>query len=581
MRVTGGRARLHLAAWVREVAAGTGARVLNLTGPLGVGKSRLLDPYAPDPAVTVIDGVDTRDGAAAALRALDAGGGFLIGSRTPLRARDGWADRAMTTLELVPWSGAQIRALAAASGATGRAELDTVERLSGGVPLLADAVCRALRSGVAPTVTGALAEAAAGVLLDRLRSEARRPVTGVVPVVATLDGADDDLLRALVHPAPSTFDRLAGLSIVRPDVHGLTVAEPYRSVFDLAYRWRHPAVRSDLAARGAAIRAGQLTSTADPSLRARLADQTLYLSAHPRVRPDLYFDAVPALRVRRAGPDDADTMVELVRHWATEEGLDRQRAERMLATLLSGTDHGFHVAVDPDDRPHGMINITKLDGAAPALEPLLQQYSDAVLGDDAPGMLTGMLAAAPRHPLSRPMLVRHLLQVAVASGRLVVSTGWMPYQQMSARFGLRRLGDTREDIYRCGRHSAVYTRTFTATTLPAWVRRMQGPRAGEPDARLVALTRDALAGLRSPRRATPDGGPPPAVLRATIDALAESGDPIDAEAGRVLGLYYAHRAGGHDVVAHRMHMTRSTYFRRLEYGIRRVAEALAETYPPE
>lgn len=43
----------------------------------------------------------------------------------------------------------------------------------------------------------------------------------------------------------------------------------------------------------------------------------------------------------------------------------------------------------------------------------------------------------------------------------------------------------------------------------------------------------------------------------------------------MLHTYYVRRAGGHDVVAHRLHLSRATYFRRLEHGLRRVAELIA------
>jgi hypothetical protein len=257
--------------------------------------------------------------------------------------------RPMTTLELTPWPAARIRALAGDRGATGAGALDAVVGLSGGIPMLADAVCRALRAGVAPSLTGALADAAATVLLHRLRGEAGRPMAGPLSVVATLDGADDDLLHALVTVPADAFDRLAALSVVVPDVHGLTVAEPYRTVLDLAYQWRHPDARREIATRGASIRLGQIAASHVP-LRARLADQVLYLSAGKAARGDLFPELRGDLRVRRAEARDADDMGRLVRLWAGHEGLDTRRADRMLQLWLSGPEHGFHVAVDPTGR---------------------------------------------------------------------------------------------------------------------------------------------------------------------------------------------------------------------------------------
>ena len=106
--------------------------------------------------------------------------------------------------------------------------------------------------------------------------------------------------------------------------------------------------------------------------------------------------------------------------------------------------------------------------------------------------------------------------------------------------------------------------------------------AGHDDP-LVHAVRAALARLRDPRRLTdgallgvPGLGSPPAVaafVRAEIAALTASPSPIDREAGQILRLYYLGRSSGHDVTAHRLHLSRATYFRRLDYGIRHLAEA--------
>ncbi|HET9874368.1 MAG TPA: hypothetical protein VFQ37_01200 [Mycobacterium sp.] len=575
MHVKVGQAQSYLAAWIREAVA-LRPRVINLVGPLGIGKTHVMNWLRGQvvPELSTFDDVDTQSGATTALRAIQqsVGGRFVVASRVSLRAQPGWGSRRMTTLELQPWSGPRIRALAVSLEVTDPPALDAVMALAAGIPLLAKAMSRALRAGVDPAVTGALADAAATVVLDRLRTETRQPAAEALSVVATVDGADEDLLRLLVTAPPDAFDRLASLSVVRPDVHGLTVAEPFRTILDLAYQWRHPASRLEIARRGMAFREGQIADPAPP-LRARLAAQILYLSAHRRVHGDVFAGVQGDLRVRRADGHDADSIMRLARLWAGHEGLDARHAERMVDRWLAAPDHGFHVAVDPTDWPVGLVNISPLNAtSAPALEPLLQQFSENILGDGHPGMLGGMLAVEPAFPRAQPLLVRHILHESIIAGRVVVSTPWVPYQQLSARFGLRRLGETRADVYRCGRHSAIYLRSFAPDTLPAWLRRLQGPHLGVPDAQAIETTRRSLARLNSPRagvtEATRDS-----VLRA-LDALIASNDPVDTEAGRALHSYYVDRVGRHDVVAHRLHLSRATYFRRLEHGVRRVTELL-------
>ncbi len=580
--------------------------IVNVVGPLGVGKSRLLatlssgfvDLRTPDGVRTpvevhrggrgplAIDGVDTDRRADAAARFLDrAGHGrFLIASRLPLASRPGWAHRPLVTVELGPWSPADIRGLAATLGVTDPARADLVVRLGGGIPLVADSLCRAIRRGGEPGPEGALADAAATEVLLRLGVESRGIPPGTLPIVAAVDGADEDLLTALARLPPGVFTRLRRLSVIRPDRHGLTVAEPYRTLFDLAYRWRHPVLRDDMAARAAEHRHRQLARTADPPLRARLADQVLYLSGSRRARRDLYADERGEFSVRRAGDGDDEAIGRLTRLWGDAEGLAERQVVRMRDLWLSGADHGFHLAVDTDDHAVGLVNLTPLDpDGAPALEPLLQQHADTVLGLDRSGWVVGMMAVEPRFARAQPALVRHILTAGIDGGRLVVSTPWIPYQEMAARFGLRRVGDTRHDLYRCGRPSALFARTFTARNLPAWLRRMQDPHAEEPG-RTAELVRAALRDLRTPAR-TAVSGPRPApaladLLRQAVEALASSASAVDAEAGEILRLYYLARAGGHDLLAHRLHLSRATYFRRLEHGIGKVAEAVSRALTP-
>lgn len=393
--------------------------IVNVVGPLGVGKTRLLatlssgfvDLGTPDGVRTpvevhrggraplAIDGVDTDRRADAAARFLDrAGHGrFLIASRLPLASRPGWAHRPLVTVELGPWPPADIRGLAAALGVTDPARADLVVRLGGGIPLVADSLCRAIRRGGEPGPEGALADAAATEVLLRLGVESRGIPPETLPIVAAVDGADEDLLTALARLPPGVFTRLRRLSVIRPDRHGLTVTEPYRTLFDLAYRWRHPVLRDDMAARAAEHRHRQLARTADPPLRARLADQVLYLSGSRRARRDLYADERGEFSVRRAGDGDDEAIGRLIRLWGDAEGLAERQVVRMRDLWLSGADHGFHLAVDTDDHAVGMVNLTPLDpDRAPALEPLLQQHADTVLGLGRSGSVVGMMAVEPR-----------------------------------------------------------------------------------------------------------------------------------------------------------------------------------------
>ncbi|MFC4106367.1 hypothetical protein [Micromonospora zhanjiangensis] len=562
--------------------------VVQLIGALGTGKStvaraslnRLRRPGLP--AIPLVDGVDGARQARAAWRLcrdVPATGPVLVAGRRPLTNYPEWTGTAITEIRLAPWSRADIAALAYGHAVRREPDLDRVLRLAGGLPVIAAAVCRQLRQGGDGLSDGTLAHAAATEILRRVRTEVPRRVPVAVPVLATVDGADDDLLRQLVAAPADSFDWLSELSIVRPDVHGLTVAEPYRTVLDLAHRWRHPVSRAALAARTSAYRSRQLAGVTEASLRGRLVSQILNLSATPRVRADLFVEPSGHVRVRDAGPSDADHVGRLIRRWADDEGLSRTRAERMAQLWLSGPVPGFRFLVDADDEPLGMVNISPLDPGLPVLDRLLQQHVDALPSDR--GIVVGMMAMRPGAERLQPVLVHEILVAGLRTGRLVVSTPWLPYQRLCDRFGLRRLGGTRDDLYRCGRANVVLSRTFDADNLLGWLRRMQ--RDGPAD-RAARAVRDALVDVSSPGglarsplvawTGAGSGAALAALLRSTISTLAESPEPVDAEAGRILAQYYLRAAGGHEIIAHRMHLSRATYFRRFRHGIERLTDLL-------
>lgn len=67
-----------------------------------------------------------------------------------------------------------------------------------------------------------------------------------------------------------------------------------------------------------------------------------------------------------------------------------------------------------------------------------------------------------------------------------------------------------------------------------------------------------------------------AVLVDVISELAASNQPRDAEAGRLLLDYYVKKVGSHEVIMERLHLSRPTFYRRLQRGFQLVAERLDE-----
>src|ERR1043165_3311755 len=194
-----------------------GTRVVNLVGPIGVGKSTILAALAEDDdlarRVTFLDDP-------AQITATDRGWGG--GSRKPLRG---------TTVDVPRWDVAEVVRLAARSGV----EHDLVARLSGGLPLVATSLCTALRQ-VPADVPGAVADRA----LREMRLEPR--FAEALAELAVVGRADEGLLTDLVEMPRDHdwFGALADSCLVVATRTGLAVIEPFRTLFDLRNRWRRP-----------------------------------------------------------------------------------------------------------------------------------------------------------------------------------------------------------------------------------------------------------------------------------------------------------------------------------------------------
>jgi hypothetical protein len=69
-------------------------------------------------------------------------------------------------------------------------------------------------------------------------------------------------------------------------------------------------------------------------------------------------------------------------------------------------------------------------------------------------------------------------------------------------------------------------------------------------------------------------------LTDAVYTLAGSDTPLHVQAGQLLQNRYLRRRTGHDAVARRMHLSRATYFRRLEHGLDAVARLLFQSPEP-
>ncbi|MEE1823684.1 helix-turn-helix transcriptional regulator [Streptomyces sp. BE20] len=475
-------------------------RLVNLTGPLGVGKSRLaarlddttrIDLDLPralsvlrralaDPATArrtlVIDGVDGRQRREAVSAALDEDTGarrpsLVVVSRRPVLADPRWAHPHIAALALPPACDGLITTMAAAvESQEGRA---LAVRLAGGIPLLADAACRALACSPPPASPGAIADQLAEVILERVGRE----LPGLrwrhaLRTLATVRAADEELLPG----GPDQFTRLAALSIVERGALGLRITEPYRTILELAYRWRRPQAHESARSHARDYRLTLLGRAHHGRERAELADHGLFLTGHPLLRRELFPAGERTVGFRTALATDGDDIARLMHEWALHSGFDPRRCERLTERWAADDVSAFHLALDRDGRAIGVANLMPIGArTADGVEPLLQQHSGTLTGG---GLFLG--AAHCRDPAARAHLLRHVLRQGVEAGRLVVSTASPDYQNLIRGLGFRGHGGIRDDVYRCGRNPEVFSNDLAATALPDWLGRIARGDAPAP-----------------------------------------------------------------------------------------------------
>ncbi|MFJ7272619.1 hypothetical protein ACIQV3_39320 [Streptomyces sp. NPDC099050] len=584
----------------RILASLGSGRLVNLVGPLGVGKtqvaagldgavvvdmsqrhasSELRNALSSGAGIVAADSVDSPQAVAAtAWSVRRAEVPVLVVSRRPLLSWDEWTGDEVSAVGFGPRSDADIDALAVRCQVTDPAHRDLVVRLAMGIPLLARAACRALHAGSPAVPAGPVADRVARVVHDRLARErpAGQQWQRALSLLASVGPGDEELLAA-----PSeVFATLAELSVVTHTELGLGVAEPYRMILDLAHRWRRPLEHRSALTRAAARNGRLLSVTRDRRQQAQLVEHGLFLADEPAIRDMLFPPARQPTPIEQAGPGDADDVERLGRRWARQGGFDLKRSDRIVGRWLEYAPEAFHLARDPEGRPIGVATAIPLGEATVAgIEPLLQQHTASLLA--GPGQAAGVLVASAfcEQPEVHASILRHMISLGVQHGRIVVCTPNPAYQRFVEALGFAHHGAARDDVYRCGRSPEIYSQDFAPDALPGWLealsRSTPGPRS--TDRGLGDLVGDALEDIHDPEALarsplltfehTPTVSHLRGWLRAAVEALAASHNPAQAEAGQILLQYHLHRAPAHHVVARQLHLTRSTYFRRRQQGL--------------
>ncbi|WP_411080214.1 hypothetical protein [Streptomyces sp. cmx-18-6] len=580
------------------------AAVVDLVGPLGSGKTTLLTGLADgrpvvsarrgdlraalgqtsDTArpVVYVDDADTpgfRGILRHELRRAGTGAHVVLASRNPLPD---------TSTVLVPrWTDPEIRDLAIALGVT--AGLDLVVALAGGSPLVAGGLSRALLASAPPDVPGAVADRALREILADVPVDRR--LSDVLDALAAVGRGDEELLTELVVPpgGPDWFAALCDGALITVTECGPAVVEPFRTLLDLRYRWRRPIAHRAAISLAATRNLRLLGATADDTRRRALTEHALFLTDDPVIRRTLFPPLPNTPSVRQARPGDHERIAALARRWARRGGHSVARTNRLLDGWLRNTPDGFRVVCDPDDRAVGMSYTPLLtDRSVAVIEPMTRQHTDWLAGGSG-GAFIGMAACEDGHPDAHSALLRRILLDGVGQRRLVVATPSPDYQQLMRRLGFGFVGAAHHEPSDGGQSAEVHELAFTSSDgLAAWLGRIAATGLAGSVARdarwCVGEVRKALECLHDPIRlsrspllgwaACPTAQELRGTLLDAIGSLIASDHPPTAQAGRILDAYYVRRRSDHVGVAHRLHLSRATYFRRLDHGLTRLAEQL-------
>ncbi|MFI1014668.1 hypothetical protein [Streptomyces sp. NPDC020965] len=601
-------------------------RLVNLTGPLGSGKSwlvsrlrsaRVLDLSRPDGVAAVpealaettgqplvIDGVDGPaalsalsslsglsglSSRSAGVRPMGGTGGtdarpLLLVSRLSLLAHPDWTLSGAMVLGIPSWPDERIRHLTVHAQLADPRARDLVVRLAGGNPLIAGAACRALHAGASPDAPGAVADQVTREIVERLSRE--EPVDRLQPALerlATMWSGDRELLKA----DRELFDALGRLSLVTRTELGLTILEPFRSVIEQAHRWRQPAAHKGSWARALAHRRKQLAGESGVTRHSRLAEGAMALSGDDTIRETLFPASPSTGLIQTAAPGDADAIGGLMHQWARQGGMDTRRTDRLVDQWLRDDPAGFRLARDADGRAVGVMGLVRVaDRTVHSVEPLLQQHTDQLLDRQRAESLVLGAAFCPDRGLHARLLRDLLHHVMANSLLLTVSTPNPHYQKLLSRLRFQQHGTTNDDVYRCGRKPEIYSQDFGRDAIADWVGRLfhasdrqaSRPPTGREVGRALAHIGDADRLAQSPLLIRPRTATVPDLrdwLRDGVRTLADSDIPEDAEAGWILLHYYLGRPQTHQQLACRLHMSRATYFRRLRHGLDVLGRRLA------
>ena len=506
----------------------------------------------------------------------------------------------------------QARRLLAHLGVTDTDAVSAIVDLAGGCPLLLCVAAEVYRSGADsgladPGVPGMIARSLIARMSRELQRSEVRELFQAASLVRTFD---EELLTAMVgRVRAETFDALCDLSVVRLTATGARMHDVVRQTVSAELRWRAPERYTRLRRRAAEHLLGRPADTD----RQHVVPELLHLVGET-VGPRRFFaDAIDrGVCLRPARESDLAELERVCRAGTHNFGW---RPDQMLRELRAD----FAVAMDwfvvatAEDRVVAYSYSLPLHRETWAMVASARGgYFSALPADEA--------AAIRRAPPDKPSAFLIVGTVALESHRSAepalrfatftnrhvrapsVSRSYVlmphdsPFEATAISLGMsRRL--TGSEMPSAEPPAEEWILDYGVRGFPSWVQRSLNLPQHEslldlmPDDALVGQVKLALEDLYRPASLTRsplvrlrclDQGADLAsglrgLLLRLLGELRDSGPPRDREAAALLGSYYVKRVGSHEVIAERLGLPRTTFYRRLHRGLGLLAERIRVT----
>lgn len=433
-----------------------------------------------------------------------------------------------------------------------------------------------------------------------------REVLEAASVVRTFN---QELLAAMLgREVSDSFAALCSLSIVRVVPLGARLHDLVRESVAADLRWRSPSAYQTMRHRAHTYLAGLAASSKDPG---PLAQELLHLAADSSPQARFYAPSDHnSVQLRQARPDDLSRLNELCRTGVTRFGMSVAERMKQLNTDFHVAQEFFAVALDEGGSIEGFAYTVPLNSATwrvaaetrgPYFATLPEPEMEAIKA--APHeTLPAVLVTGATHLPGYDHLGKALREWLFAKGRdrYALGASYIAYHLLAAdcleladivNAGLARratgiqLGDCLVD---------EWLLKFGDRGFVGWIAEALGIDSAKPYAQQVtaqelvdqvkvafqnihsldALRESPLIYLLQVGRGHDSGLELRECLLKAVRTLEASPSLASRQAGALLADYYVERVGSMELVADRLRLPRTTFYRRVQRGLTQVSAHL-------